>query len=130
MDQARHDAARALDEAARCVGDRGGTAHVRRLRSLVLRLGEVFGAVVAAGAHRPPPASVGAVLRDLAAAVDDPSAAPEPAPDAPPAAAPAARSRTRPRIREPGLRSRPESPDGVSPRARPHPNAPPTAHRI
>ncbi|GGV01313.1 hypothetical protein GCM10010182_18500 [Actinomadura cremea] len=83
IDQARHDAARALDEAARCVGDRGGTAHVRRLRSLVLRLGEVFGAVVAAGAHRPPPATVGAALRDLAAAVDDPSAAPEPAPDAP-----------------------------------------------
>ncbi|MEV5829392.1 FUSC family protein [Spirillospora sp. NPDC052242] len=78
MDQARHDAARALDAAARCVGDRGGTAHVRRLRAMVLRLSEVFGAVVAAGAHRPPPASVGATLRELAGAVDDPAAAPDP----------------------------------------------------
>ncbi|WP_262403514.1 YccS/YhfK family membrane protein, partial [Actinomadura sp. CNU-125] len=78
MDQARHDAARALDEAARRVGDRGGTPHVRRLRSMVLRLGELFGAMIAAGAHRPPPKSVGATLRELATTVDAPSTAPDP----------------------------------------------------
>ncbi|WP_233617580.1 FUSC family protein [Actinomadura sp. WAC 06369] len=85
QDEARHDAARALDEAARRVGDRGGTAHVRRLRALVMRLSEMFGALVAAGAHRPPPASVAATLRGLAAAVDDPGAAAGPWPEPDPA---------------------------------------------